>query len=202
VRTSQVRSFANSSYASMFSTSCGPVLSLDAQRQAGILLANMIESYLDHHDSLPNQEPFHESPQDHDRTPEEESVRVRPPVDARPGAASPGEHRPAVRPERQGPVTRLERETDLHARPRPGNVGDAEPSSRRLQDAAGRCFARRGRGRSGSGSLPPGSQQHRLAPVNRTLLTDGHIDPRRRRRLQSSRLQQSPSEWVAGSRTA
>ena len=58
----------------MTDTSRGPVLTPDAQRQAAILLANMIEAYLDYHDPLPRKESFDESPENHNTTPTEKSL--------------------------------------------------------------------------------------------------------------------------------
>jgi hypothetical protein len=95
----------------------GPQLARDAHRQAAILLANMIESYLDKHDPLLQQEVCDEPLQNFDATSTEEGVRVRSPIDSESGDASSGKHQTSIRSQRQSYVTRLAAESDSNFGP-------------------------------------------------------------------------------------
>src|SRR5260221_2298264 len=96
--------------------------------KAGIVLANMIESYLAGGAPPSNPEgAVHDKPQDCRSTSVTASLRLRSAVDAGTGPLQPGEHRAPVQSSRQGTVSRLEPGTDPDPR-------SASPSIRRAND--------------------------------------------------------------------
>src|SRR3981189_1822068 len=102
--------------------------------KAGIVLANMIESYLAGGAPPSNPEgAVHDKPQDCRSTSVSASLRLRSSVDAGTGPLQPGEHRAPVQSGRQGTVSRLEPGTDPDPRPGSRPIRCANDRSRGLQ---------------------------------------------------------------------
>src|ERR1700710_1177827 len=89
---------------------------------AGVLIANMLESWLSADSALaPTREAVDEH-EDHRTPPQQAGVHLYPPVDAGPGTAPSGEHRAPVRVEGQSAGTGLAGDSDPHAGPGPRSV--------------------------------------------------------------------------------
>src|SRR6516225_4777242 len=120
-----------------------------------LLLANMLSAWLDREVvGKRTAEAAHEPPQDHRASPQQVRLCLPPPVNAEPSAAPSGEHGTSVCVAREGAGARLERSSNPHPRPRPGQVGSADGRTGGLQDLGGGCL----HGTSGRGvclgSLP------------------------------------------------
>src|SRR5882757_1006838 len=135
--------------------------------KAGIVLANMIESYLAGGAPPSNPEgAVHDKPQDCRSTSVTASLRLRSSVDAGTGPLQPGEHRATVQSGRQGTVSRLE----------PGTDPDPRRGSR-----PSRCDLL-------PGSLALGAIEPGLASPARVVRHHRHARHRRGWMLRSSRL--------------
>src|SRR5271167_1059557 len=108
--------------------------------QAGIILANMIESYL-----AGGAPPFNPEGAEHDElqdcrsTSVAGSLHLHSPIDDGSGPLQPGEYRAPVQSGEQGTVSRLELGADPDSRPGSRPVRCADNPSRGLQDAGQRC---------------------------------------------------------------
>src|SRR3989442_6071431 len=113
----------------------------------GVLLANMVESWLvGNPDGVTSVEAANEL-QDHGTTAEQTGLHLCPPVDECPGAPSPGKHGAPVCIASDGAGTGLERIGDPDARPGPGHDGDRDDQAGGLPDSGGgRLDAARWRG--------------------------------------------------------
>src|SRR6267143_3596910 len=95
---------------------------IDAE-SGGLLLANMLESWLQGPASFLAPAEVVDELEDHRTPPEQTRLHLSPPVDPGPSASPSGEHRAPVCPAREGAGTRLERSGDPYPRPGPGCVG-------------------------------------------------------------------------------
>src|SRR5260370_14174706 len=124
--------------------------------KAGMVLANMIESYLAGGAPPSNPEgAVHDKPQDCRSTSVTASLRLRSAVDAGTGPLQPGEHRAPVQSGRQGTVSRLEPGTDPDPRPGSRPIRRAHDWSQGLQGPGQRRGSRPSRC-----DLLPGSLAH------------------------------------------
>ena len=132
--------------------------------KAGIVLANMIESYLA--GGVPPSNPegaVHDKPQDCRSTSVTASLRLRSSVDAGTGPLQSGEHRAPVQSGRQGRVSRLEPGTDPDPRPGSRPIRRANDRSRGLQGPGQRRGSRPSRCDLLPGSLALGAIEPGLA---------------------------------------
>src|SRR6267154_3409431 len=111
----------------------------------GVLLANMLEAWLDAQPNfLATTEVSNES-QDLRRPPEQTDLHLHSTVDDRSSAAPSGEHRAPVCATRESPGVGLERNGDSDPGSGPGNVGNSDNGTGGLQNPGGRCFHETGR---------------------------------------------------------
>src|SRR5271156_6844802 len=161
--------------------------------KAGIVLANMIESYLAGGVPPPNPEgAVHDKPQDCRSTSVTASLRLRSSVDAGTGPLQPGEHRAPVQSGRQGTVSRLEPGADPDPRPGSRPIRRANDRSRGLQGPGQRRGSRPSRCDLLPGSLALVPTQPVLASPARILRLLRHGRYRRSWMFQSIRLQRFP----------
>src|SRR5437899_564492 len=128
----------------------------------GVLLANMLESWLDHDPSWTAAAEARDESQDSRASPQQAGLHLPPPVDA--GASSPpsGEHGAPVRLAREGAGTGLERIPDSHPRPGFGKDGNRDDAAGGLQDLSGRCLdGPGGRGEPGVSAVSRNGQRLR-----------------------------------------
>src|SRR6266699_4670187 len=146
----------------------------------GVLLANMVESWLaGNPDCLASAEAADE-PQDHGPAPEQTRVHLCAPVDECPGAPTPGKHGASVCIASDGAGTGLERIGDSHARPGPRRDGDRDDQAGGFQDSGGRCLdGSSGRGVC-PGSLATGALESRLASTAGVVCAHRDAGDRRR----------------------
>src|SRR5262249_43008379 len=118
--------------------------------RGGVLLANMLASWLDHDPSWTAAAEARDESQDSRAAPPQARLHLPAPVDA--GTSSPpsGEHGAPVRLAREGAGTGLERIPDSHPRPGFGQDGNGDDAAGGLQDLSGRCLD----GASGGGVCP------------------------------------------------
>src|SRR5580704_10560492 len=110
------------------------VAALDIAK-AGVILANMIESYLAGGAPPSNPEGAeHDDLQDRRSTSVAGSLHLHSSIDDGAGPLQPGEHRAPVQSGEQGTVSRLEPGADPDPRPGSRPVGGADNQSRGLQD--------------------------------------------------------------------
>src|SRR6266581_4368114 len=105
-------------------------------RRGGVLLANMLASWLDHAPSLTAAAEARDESQDSRASPQQAGLHLPAPVDA--GTSSPpsGEYGAPVRLAREGAGTGLERIPDSHPRPGFGKDGNGDDAAGGLQDRA------------------------------------------------------------------
>src|SRR5215467_10131508 len=161
--------------------------------RGGVLLANMLASWLDHDPSWTAAAEARDESQDSRAAPPQASLHLPAPVDA--GTSSPpsGEHGAPVRPAREGAGTRLERIPDSHPRPGFGKDGNGDDAAGGLQDLSGRCLDGPGGRGVCPGSLAPGALESRLAAAAGTLRVHLHSRHRRGWLLRPGGLQR----WAA-----
>src|SRR5439155_14742857 len=128
-----------------------------------VLLANMLESWLDHGASLIATAEVRDESEDSRASPQQAGLHLLAPVDAGPSSPPSGEHGAPVRAAREGAGTGLERIPDSHPRPGFGKVGDGDDAAGGLQDLSGRCLDGSGGRGIGPGSLAAGALESRLA---------------------------------------
>src|ERR1035438_4626418 len=100
---------------------------IDPER-GGVLLANMLASWLDQDRSLTATAEAGNESQDSRTSPQQAGLHLPAPVDAGPSSASSGEHGAPVCPAREGAGTGLERIPDSHPRPGFGKDGNGDRS--------------------------------------------------------------------------
>src|SRR5262249_8303829 len=168
------------------------VAALDITK-AGVILANMIESYL-----AGGAPPFNPEGAEHDdlqdcrSTSVAGSLHLHSSIDDGAGPLQSGEYRAPVQSGEQGTVSRLELGADPGPRPGSRTVRCADNQSRGLQDAGQRCGNGPRRCDLLSGSLPAGAIEPGLASPARVVRDHQHARNRRGRLLRSSRVQRRP----------
>src|ERR1035438_9363775 len=155
----------------------------------GVLLANMLEGWLDGDPKvLPTAETADE-PQDYRTSPEQTCLHLFTPVDAWSSTPPSGEHGASVCTARDGAGTGLDRIPDPHTRPGPGEDGHRDGGARGFQDLGGGCLD----GSSGRGvcvgGLAAGALQSRLASAAGVVFAHRNASDRRRWLLRSGGLQ-------------
>src|SRR5271169_1897378 len=155
----------------------------------GVLLANMLEAWLDAYPyDLATAEVTDEL-EDHRTAPEQTRLHLCAPVDARSSPPPSGEHRAPVCPATEGTGTGLARSDRPHTRSRPGDIGGSDDGAHGFQDLGSRCFD----GASGSsicsGGLATGTLECRLVSTAGVVRPDPDAGDRRRRLLRSSGFQ-------------
>ena len=137
--------------------------------RGGVLLANMLASWLDQDRSLTATAEARDESQDSRTSPPQARLHLPAPVDAGPSSPPSGEHGAPVCPAREGAGTGLERIPDSHPRPGFGKDGNGDDAAGGLQDLSGRCLDGPGGGGVCPGSLAPGALESRLAAPAGTL---------------------------------
>src|SRR5215472_16364162 len=108
--------------------------------QGGVLLANMLASWLDQNRSWTANAEARDESQDSRTSPPQARLHLPAPVDAGPSPPPSGEHGAPVRLAREGAGTGLERIPDSHPRPGFGKDGNGDDAAGGLQDFSGRCL--------------------------------------------------------------
>src|SRR5215831_8518135 len=166
--------------------------------QGGVLLANMLASWLDQDRSLTATAEARDESQDSRAAPPQARLHLLTPVDAGPGSPPSGEYGAPVRLAREGAGTGLERIPDSHPRPGFGKDGNGDDAAGGLQDLSGRCLDGPGGGGVCPGSLAPGALESRLAAAAGTLRTHVHARHRRRWLLRPGGLQRRAALRIEG----
>src|SRR5215469_2431359 len=91
----------------------------------GVLLANMLETWLDARADFLTTTEVTDELEDHRRASEQIRLHLPAPVDSGSNSPSSGEHGTSVCPAREGAGIGLERSYCPHPRPRPGYIGGA-----------------------------------------------------------------------------
>src|SRR5262249_31387224 len=147
--------------------------------RGGVLLANMLASWLDHDPSwTANAEAGAES-EDSRTSPTQAGLHLPAPIDPGPSSPPSGEHAAPVRLGRAGAGTGLERIPDSHPRPGFGKDGNGDDAAGGLQDPSGRCLDGPGGCGVCPGSLAPGAVESRLAAAAGALRAHVHSGDRR-----------------------
>src|SRR5215467_7488359 len=164
----------------------------------GVLLANMLEGWLDGNPMvLPTAETANEL-EDCGTSPKQTCIHLSTPVDA--GSSSPpsGEHGTAVCAARYGDRVGVARIVDPNARPRFGKDWDRDGSARGLQNPGCGCLdGARGCGVC-SGSVAPGTIEPRLASAAGVMCAHDDSRDRRGRLLRSGGLQRRIAARIEG----
>src|SRR5215470_11000626 len=154
----------------------------------GVLLANMLESWLDAPAEFLTTVEVTDEREDHRPTSEQIRLHLRAPVDSGSNPSPSGEHGTPVCPAAEGTGTGLEGSHSPDPRPRPGNFGRAGDWAYGFQDLGGGCFD----GASGSGvcfgGLAAGTLECRLVSTAGTVCPDPNASDRRRWLLRSGGL--------------
>src|ERR1700674_544177 len=147
---------------------------------AGVLIANMLESWLTADSALAPPRETVDEHEDHRTPPQQAGVHLYPPVDTGPGTAPSGEHRAPVRVEGQGAGAGLAANVDPDPGPRPRPVRRPDDGARGLQDAGGGCLDGTGGRGVCAGGVTPGALEPGLASPARVVCS--HTYPGHRRR--------------------
>src|SRR2546427_7286749 len=147
--------------------------------RGGVLLANMLASWLDHDRSLTATAEARDESQDSRTSPQQAGLHIPAPVDAGPSSAPSGEYGAPVCPAREGAGTGLERIPDSHPRPGFGKDGNGDDAAGGLQDLSGRCLDGSGGRGIGPGSLAAGALESRLASAAGAMRVHVHSRDRR-----------------------
>src|SRR6266404_3704235 len=151
------------------------VAALDIAK-AGVILANMIESYLAGGAPPSNPEGAeHDDLQDRRSTSVAGSLHLHSSIDDGAGPLQPGEHRAPVQSGEQGTVSRLELRADPDPRPGSRPVGCADNQSRGLQDPGQRRGHEPSRGDLLPGSFAAGAIKPGLASPARVVRITGTL---------------------------
>src|SRR5215469_9935601 len=174
--------------------------------RGGVLLANMLASWLDHDRSWTATAEARDESEDSRTSPPQAGLHLPAPVDA--GTSSPpsGEHGTPVRLAREGAGTGLERIPDSHPRPGFGKDGNGDDEAGGFQDLGGRCLDGPGGRGVRPGSLAPGAFESRLVSPAGALRAHLHSGDRRGWLLRPDGFQRRPAFRIEGrhgvSRTA
>src|SRR6516225_9999617 len=164
------------------------IVPIDAEL-GGVLLANMLEAWLDAPSDLLTTAEVPDELEDHRTASEQIRLHLCPPVDPGSNPSPSGEHGTPVCPAAEGTGTGLERTHSPHPGPRFGNIGGTDDRAYGFQDLGGGCFD----GPSGSrvciGSFTAGTLECRLVSIVGVVRTDPHTRYRRRWLLRSRGLQ-------------
>src|SRR5215472_6881311 len=140
----------------------------------GVVLANMLETWLDARADFLTTTEVTDELEDHRRASEQIRLYLSAPVDSGSNSPPSGEHRTSVCPAGKGIGTGLERSHCPHPRPRPGYIGGADDGTYGFQDLGGGCFD----GASGSsvcfGSVAAGTLECRLVSTAGAVRADSH----------------------------
>src|SRR5271157_582459 len=166
--------------------------------QGGVLLANMLASWLDHDRSLTATAEAKDESQDSRTSPPQAGLHLPAPVDAGPSSPPSGEYRAPVRLAREGAGTGLERISDSHPRPGFGKDGNGDDAAGGLQDLSGRCLDGAGGRGVCPGSLAPGALESRLAAAAGALRVHVHSGDRRGWLLRPGGLQRRAAFRIKG----
>src|SRR6516162_9882688 len=147
--------------------------------RGGVLLANMLASWLDHDPSWTASAEARDESEDSRTSPQQACLHLSAPVDAGPSSPPSGEHGAPVRLAREGAGTGLERIPDSHPRPGFGKDGNGDDAAGGLQDFSGRCLDGPGGRGVCPGSLAPGAFESRWAAPAGALCA--HLHSRHRR---------------------
>ncbi len=162
------------------------VASLDLAK-AGVIIANMIESYLAGGATLPDPEGAdHDALEDCRSSSVAESLHLHSPVDDEPGPLQSGKHRTSIQSGEPSGVARLDAGADPDPRRGSRPLGQAGDPSRRLQDSCQRCGNGSCRCNLLFGSLAPGTLEQGLASAAGAVRGHPHIGIRRRWLLRPS----------------
>src|SRR4029453_3481907 len=164
----------------------------------GVLLANMLEAWLQGNPNFSATAEATDEPQDSRSSPEPACLHLPTPVDAWSGTPSSGEHGAPVCTAREGAGTGLERVPDPHTRPGPGQDGYRNGGAGGLQDLGGGCFDGSSRCGVCIGSLAVGALEPGLASSARVVCAHHNPGDRRRWLLRSSGLQRRIVARVEG----
>src|SRR5215469_13103913 len=166
--------------------------------QGGVLLANMLASWLDHDPNWTAAAEARNESEDSRTSPPQAGLHLPAPVDAGPSSAPSGEYGAPVRPAREGAGTGLERIPDSHPRPGLGKDGNGDDAAGGLQDFSGRCLDGPGGRGVRPGSLAPGALESRLAAAAGTLRVHLHAGDRRGWVLRPGGLQRRAAFRIEG----
>src|SRR5262252_4595074 len=147
--------------------------------RGGVLLANMLASWLDQDPSWTAAAEAGDEYEDSRTSPPQAGLHLPAPVDAGPSSPPSGEYRASVRPAREGAGTGLERIPYSHPRPGFGKDGNGDDQAGGLQDLSGRCLDGPGGCSVCPGSLAPGALESRLAAAAGALRAHLHSGDRR-----------------------
>ena len=168
-------------------------IALSEMETGGVLLANMLEAWLDSEPNvLASMETIDEL-QDHRAASEQTRLCVCAPIDDGASSSPPREHRASVCSLPESTGAGLERSSDPHPGPGSWLVGSADDGTGGLQDLGERYLA----GPSGCGvclgSLTPGAFRPGLASAVAVVCLDPDLGHRRGWLLRSQRFQRRPS---------
>src|SRR5215472_10789055 len=145
----------------------------------GVLLANMLETWLDARADFLTTAEVTDELEDHRTASEQIRLHLCPPVDPGSNPSPSREHGTSVCPAAEGAGTGLERTHSPHPGPRFGNIGGTNDRAYGFQDLGGGCFD----GASGSrvciGSFTAGTLECRLVSIAGVVRTDPHAGDRR-----------------------
>src|SRR6266852_3582613 len=166
--------------------------------RGGVLLANMLASWLDHNRSLTAAAEARDESEDSRTAPPQAGLHLPAPVDAGPSSPPSGEYGAPVRLAREGAGTGLERIPDSHPRPGFGKDGNGDDAAGGLQDFSGGCLDGPGGRGVRPGSLAPGALESRLAAAAGTLRVHLHSGDRRGWVLRPGGLQRRAAFRIEG----
>ena len=147
--------------------------------RGGVLLANMLESWLDHDPSFLATAEARDEPEDSRTSPQQAGLHLLAPVDAGPSSPSSREHGAPVCLAREGAGIGLARIPDSHPRPGFGKDRDRDDAAGGLQDLSGRCLDGSGGCGVCPGSLAAGALESRLASAAGAMRVHVHSRDRR-----------------------
>src|SRR5205823_941959 len=169
----------------MSSSTRGPI----DRALASVLLANMLETWLDAPPELQSTAEGINESEDQRTPPKQTRLHLPAPINSGSNPPPPGEHRAAVCLAAEGPGTGLERSPHSDARRRSGDLGGASDRTHGFQDPGCGCFDGTGGSRVRLGSFPAGRLECRLVSTAGTVCTNAHAGDRRRWLLRSRGLQ-------------
>ena len=155
----------------------------------GVLLANMLEAWLDARADFLTIAEVTDELEDHRTASEQTCLHLSAPVDPGSSPSSSGEHGTPVCPAAEGIGIGLERSHGPHTRSRPGNIGCADDRTHGFQDFGRGCFDGASGSRVCSGSFATGTLECRLVSTAGVVRTDPDAGDRRRWLLRSSGFQ-------------
>src|SRR5437879_8203440 len=128
----------------------------------GVLLANMLEAWLDARADFLTIAEVTDELEDHRTASEQTCLHLSAPVDPGSSPSPSGEHGTPVCTAAEGTGIGLERSHGPHTRSRPGNIGCADDRTHGFQDLGRGCFDGASGSRVCSGSFATGTLECRL----------------------------------------